>query len=81
MPTDTETLDAILDRVRDSAQARPTETLALSLRIADYLDHLVADLDRQIQSDDGLLSAWPLTAPLRTAAVGWRSRLPRLHDR
>ena len=54
-----------LTRVRENAQALPKVAAALSLWIANYLDLLVADIDRQLSSDRGLLDAMILNWPSR----------------
>lgn len=75
MPNDTEALDAILERVRDSARALSKVAITVSLWIADYLDRLIADPDRQIGGDDSLLEA-DIAGALRAppAATTWPLR-------
>ena len=52
-----------------SGQAVPKVALAVSRWVADYLDLLVADLDRQIQAGDGLLEAMAAGCPAQNGAV------------
>lgn len=58
-------LDDNLTRVRENAEALPKVAAALSLWIADYLDLLVADVDRQLSSDRGLIATMLKNCPSR----------------
>ncbi|GLP83577.1 hypothetical protein [Mycobacterium antarcticum] len=62
--TDAPDLDAILNRIRQCGNAVPKVAAAVSLFAAEYLELLIADLDRQINdASSGNLDAMTERCP------------------